>query len=255
MLQVKPTKHLIGIMIQGDYNDLYDLVDSVYGMCGFDERPESPYYGAKELLLRLCYEVRHAYRASRDILAVRNGIHEDIMKWKDIKAPSENVYFSTKIFFPEAIFLAIVLPETYSFSKKHYGRHSKYKGSTYEPRSLMRFYQDRANLEVLCAAIWQALGEVIGEREAEKLVEKRESLEPQHYISYIVEYIKRCNMELIHTEEKDRKKKLRDITAGILGKPESYDELEKRLIAWAQKYGKNIHQIHAKADYPEEIDW
>ena len=255
MLQIKPTKHLIGIMIQGDYNDLYDLVDSIYGMCGFDERLESPYYGAKDLLLGLCYETRHAYRASREILSVENGMNKDIMKWKEITAPSENVYFSTNIFFPEAIFLAIVLPETYDFSKKYYGRHSKYKGSVYEPRSLMRFYRDRANLEVLCSAIWQALGEVIGEREAEKLLEKREELEPKHYISYIIEYIKRCNMELIRTEEKDRRQKLRDITERILGRPESYDDLEKKLAFWAEKYGKNIHQIHAKADYPEEIDW
>lgn len=119
----------------------------------------------------------------------------------------------------------------------------------------MRFYRDRANLEVLCSAIWQALGEVIGEREAEKLLEKREELEPKHYISYIIEYIKRCNMELIRTEEKDRRQKLRDITERILGRPESYDDLEKKLAFWAEKYGKNIHQIHAKADYPEEIDW
>ena len=96
---------------------------------------------------------------------------------------------------------------------------------------------------------------MIGEREAEKLLEKREELEPKHYISYIIEYIKRCNMELIRTEEKDRRQKLRDITERILGRPESYDDLEKKLAFWAEKYGKNIHQIHAKADYPEEIDW
>lgn len=255
MLQIEATKHLLGVTIQGDYNDLYDLVDSIYGICGFDERPESPYYGTKNLLLGLCYEVRHAYQGSREILTVENGMNEDIMRWKEVEAPPANVYFSTNIFFPEAIFLAIALPEIYPFSEKYYGRHSKYKGKVYEPRSLARFYRDRANLEVLGAAIWQALAGVLGEKAVEKLLEERSELEPEHYISYIIEYIKRCNMELIRTETRDRKAKLQDIAEKIMRKPESYDELEKRLTYWAEKYGRNIHQIHAREEYPEEIEW
>ena len=99
MLQIRPTKHLIGINICGDYKDLYDLVDSIYGMCGFDERPDSPYYGVKDLLLGMCYEIRHAYQKSRDILVVDNGMDEDTMKWHEITTPTENVYYSTNIFF------------------------------------------------------------------------------------------------------------------------------------------------------------
>ena len=62
-------------------------------------------------------------------------------------------------------------------------------------------------------------------------------------------------MELIRTETRDRKAKLQDIAEKIMRKPESYDELEKRLTYWAEKYGRNIHQIHAREEYPEEIEW
>ena len=44
-------------------------------------------------------------------------------------------------------------------------------------------------------------------------------------------------MELIRTETRDRKAKLQDIAEKIMRKPESYDELEKRLTYWQRNMG------------------
>lgn len=255
MLQMKPTKHLIGINIRGDFNDLYDLVDSIYGMCGFDERPDSPYYGVKDLLLGMCYEIRHAYQKSRNILVVDNGMDKDAMKWHEITTPTENVYYSTNIFFPEALFVAIALPDTYSLSRRHYGRHSKYKGKVYEPRSLMRFYRDRSNLEVLCAAVWEALGETIGEKEAEKLMEMRSQMEPDYYIDYMVAFVRKCNLRLINTKFKNRRDMLKEITRALMEKDEEYYGMEKKINDWAREFGKKTYQVRTRIEYPEEIEW
>ena len=37
MLRIKPTEHLAGVTIQGDYNDFYELVHSIYRITGHDE--------------------------------------------------------------------------------------------------------------------------------------------------------------------------------------------------------------------------
>lgn len=37
MLQTKPTEHLAGITIQGDYKDFYELVESIYRITVLDD--------------------------------------------------------------------------------------------------------------------------------------------------------------------------------------------------------------------------
>ena len=61
MLRIKPTKHLTGITIQGDYNDFYELVHSIYRITGHDEDKNDMYYGVSNSLLGLCYEIRQVY--------------------------------------------------------------------------------------------------------------------------------------------------------------------------------------------------
>ena len=45
MLRIKPTEHLAGVTIQGDYNDFYELVHSIYRITGHDEDKTDMYYG------------------------------------------------------------------------------------------------------------------------------------------------------------------------------------------------------------------
>ena len=61
MLRIKPTEHLAGVTIQGDYNDFYELVHSIYRITGHDEDKNDMYYGVSNSLLGLCYEIRQVY--------------------------------------------------------------------------------------------------------------------------------------------------------------------------------------------------
>ncbi len=60
MIIIKPTENLTGITIQGDYNDFYELVESIYRLTAADEDTTNPYYGVKNRLLGMCYDIRHA---------------------------------------------------------------------------------------------------------------------------------------------------------------------------------------------------
>lgn len=54
-------EHLAGVTIQGDYNDFYELVHSIYRITGHDEDKNDMYYGVSNSLLGLCYEIRQVY--------------------------------------------------------------------------------------------------------------------------------------------------------------------------------------------------
>lgn len=256
MLTIHPTKNLIGVTIRGDYNDLSELVDSIHRMTGSLEEEPRFYYGVKIRLLGLCYDVRHAYMGDRDIVLEENGMSPEIMKWHNRITPSQNVYYSVNVLFPEAIFVAASAPRLYLLGDRYYGMRGKDPEEADEPAFLYAdFIRDQANLEVLCAGIWQALGEVIGDEELEKIVRLMERTN-ESYIDYVTHYIDRCNLELIKTEVEKRKDKLRNITKRIIQKPKTYKNMERDLRFWAKEYKTSIYDLDDPAlEYPEDIDW
>lgn len=116
ILQTKPTEHLMGITIQGDYNDFSELVDSIYSIIGLGEESDDMYYGVKNRLLGICYDIRHAYQGDRNVVLVDNNMDKDKMKWHEQITPEQNVYYSVEVLLPKAIFVAAVVPNMYSFS-------------------------------------------------------------------------------------------------------------------------------------------
>lgn len=116
ILQTKPTEHLMGITIQGDYNDFSELVDSIYSIIGLGEESDDMYYGVKNRLLGICHDIRHAYQGDRNVVLVDNNMDKDKMKWHEQITPEQNVYYSVEVLLPKAIFVAAVVPNMYSFS-------------------------------------------------------------------------------------------------------------------------------------------
>ena len=103
---------------------------------------------------------------SRDVALEDNGMDAEKMKWHQLITPEKNVYYSVNVLFPEAIFIAVAVPHIYSLSSVYYGsrgRRAPIAEATYIPqRPFSDYIRDKTNLEVLCAGIWQALGEAIG---------------------------------------------------------------------------------------------
>ena len=190
MLHTKPTEHLTGITIQGDYNDFFELVESIYRITGLDDNRTSFYYGVKNRLLGICYDIRHAFMGDRDIVLEDNGMRENIMKWHEQITPTQNVYYSVEVLFPEAIFVAASVPKMYVFSSVYYGMQSKRTDMDEQlPQILYSDYiRDKANLDVLCAGIWQALGEAIGDEELEKIIHLMQRTD-ESFIYYATHYM------------------------------------------------------------------
>ena len=60
MISGKATENLTGSSIEGNFNDFYELVGSIYRMVGFQNGYDDDYWGVKNRLLGLCYDIRHA---------------------------------------------------------------------------------------------------------------------------------------------------------------------------------------------------
>ena len=209
-------------------------------------------------LLCLCYEIRHAYMGTREIIVEDNGMHEDLMKWLEIITPTKNVYYSVNVLFPQAIFLAAAVPQMYLFSSRFYGEKSKKMYLNHElPAVPYSYYvRDKANLDVLCAGIWQALGETIGDGETEKLIKQLQKTD-ERYMHYAIHYIDKCDIELLKTPVEKRKDKLRNITKRIIKKPEAYNSMKSSLEYWAKEYNVSIYDLGLPdIEYPDdEICW
>ena len=117
MITGKPTENLNGILLEGDYDDFYDLVDSIHRMTGLEEYYEDPYWSVKNRLLGLCFDIRHAYQGDRTVKLVDNGAGEELMKLHSMIMPSQNVHFAVEVMFPEAVFVALSVQELYNASR------------------------------------------------------------------------------------------------------------------------------------------
>lgn len=255
MLQTKPTEHLMGITIQGDYNDFSELVDSIYSITRLEEDSKDMYYGVKNRLLGICYDIRHAYQGDRHVVLVDNNMDKDKMMWHEMITPEQNVYYSVEVLFPEAIFVAAAVPNMYIFSDKYYGSHANKSEMNIPPVPFSNLMRDKANLDVLCSGIWQALGRVIGDEELEKIIHSYH-LARESYMDYATHYIDKCNIELYKTAVDKRKDKLRNIAKRIVKKPQAYFSMEQNLKYWAKEYKTTIYALEdSKLEYPEEIDW
>lgn len=258
MLKLKPTRNLTGVTIQGDFDTFYDIVHSIYNLTGLVEDVNDPYYAVKIHLLGLCYDIRHAFMGDRDVFLEKNHMDDEKQSWHGIKAPEENLYFSVNALFPEMIFLALAAPQMYQFSYRNYGyKYQEFRENDMDLPVLpyAEFVRDKANLDVLFAGVWQALSEVVGDAETEKLILSQER-SAESYRNYITQYVDKCNVDYIKTPVEKRKDKIRNMTKRLIKKPDAYRNMERDLKYAAKEYGVSVYELHdPKVEYPEDVEW
>lgn len=259
MITAKPTEHLNGIMIEGEYDDFSEMVESIYRMTGLEEDYNDFYWSVKNRLLGICYDIRHAYQGDRNVKLVDNGVDEELMKWHSMILPRQNVHYAVEVLFPEAVFVALSVPEMYIMSSRYYGNTArsikkKTSDSGFFPQTYANYIRDKALLDTLCSVIFTALAEVIGDEEVEKLLHQRGG---QHlYSHYAAQYVDKCNLDYLKTAQEKKVDKLRNIARRLVKKPAAYDNLKRDLEYSAKTYGCSIHELHdPKLVYPEKIEW
>ncbi len=126
MITIRNTPNAAGVIISGDFEDLYNLVEAFYKITIGDyvERHHQ-YIPMSTRVLGLCYDIRHAYQGDREIELIDNQMTEEIMAWHSLIAPQNNVYYSCRYLYPEMFFVMLALNQLVDL---HSGDHANTKG-------------------------------------------------------------------------------------------------------------------------------
>ena len=258
MISAKPTENLVGIIIEGDYEDFYEIVESIHRMTGVEENYDDCCWSIKNRLLGICYDMRHAFMGDRDIKLVDNGVHDEMMKWHSMIPPKQEVHFSVNVMFPEAVFVALSAPELYVWSCQYYRKRTKRQeeNAAFPTHKYSSYIRDKAIIDTLSAVILGTLAEVIGDDEIEKLFKIRGHRYEDLFLNYATQYVDKCNIEYLKTAPEKRKDKLRNIAKRFVQQPDAYKNMKRDLEYSAKQYGCSFHELHdPKLKYPEEIEW
>lgn len=258
MISTKPTENLVGITLEGDYEDFYEIMESIYRMTGLEDDYNDCYWSIQNRLLGICYDIRHALMGDREVKLVDNGVHDEMMKWHSVIMPKQAVHFSVNILFPEAVFVALSAPELYIWSSHYYGRHAKkqQENAAIPAQKYSDYIRDKSVIDMLSAVILGALAEVIGDEELEKLMKLKEHQYGDIFFDYATQYVDKCNVEYLKTVPEKRKDKLRNIAKRFVQQPDAYKNMKRDLEYSAKEYQCSFHELHdSRLEYPEEIEW
>ncbi|HQB31918.1 MAG TPA: hypothetical protein PLI19_01175 [Erysipelotrichaceae bacterium] len=257
MIIVEPTKNLTGVTVQGDYYDFSELAESIYRMTLIKESLEDYHYGLKSRLQATYFDMRLISNTDRKVILKENKLAKKELEALNLAASAKNVYYSVNILFPEAIFFAAAVPRLYLNASLSYGLAGKRRMEyDFSPAFKYADYlKDEANLNLLCAGIWQALGKVIGDEELQELIRLRTRVR-ETYFNYVTNYIDKLNLELIKTDVSKRNEKIKDIAKRIIEKSKDYLKLEEDYRSEAEKRGKSIYDLY-NPDFqgPKESEW
>lgn len=261
MISAKPTENLTGVLLEGEYEDFYEMMESIYRMTGLEEDYNDPYWSVKNRLLGICYDIRHAFQGDRKVKMVDNGSNDELMKWHSMIMPQQNLHYAVEVLFPEAVFVAMSVPEMFILSSVYYGDSARRKKKKADNENLIvqkysDYIRDQAMLDMLSSVVLSALADVIGDEEFEKVIKLNGHQYSGNYMNYAAQYVDKCNIEYLKTKPEKRKDKIRNIAKRLAKSPDAYMNLKRGLEISARRYGCSIHELHdPELEYPDDIEW
>lgn len=265
MLQLKPTEHLTGINLSGDYQDLNALRSAIFRVCG-DENEYDGYESAQTYLLALCYDLRHAYMGDRGYLSVDNGSDcmgdaircifdfgpdDDIEEMKK-RYTNGNLYFHENLVFPDAVYFTLVLDEFLLLTETKLLSDWQ-PDSDCEPYDIYQFQCDKALIQYYQSCVWKCLQSVIGSDRCGKIKKAigRKRTIFQNYATPYLEQQSTLYLSIKSTE--DKPDVLARIIYQIIKKPADYCRLELEMMDYAREYGVAPENVNFDFSYLGEV--
>ncbi len=256
MITIKNTPNLTGVVISGDFNDFYYLVEVLHEITvnEYSEKHHQ-YYDISTRVLGLCYDVRHAYQGDREIELVDNHMTEDLMKWHSIITPKSNVYYSCKYLYPEMFFVMLALNRLVELRIKEL---TKAKYIYREALDKKVIWDDTiATIRSFQAAFAKCVKETFTTAAFSRWLSVMNS--DNIGIENIAgQYVDLLNIKYINMTKEKRKKNLSSIAKRIaeFRYDSDHEEIKKVVMEAAKEFRCQPGEIRLQGiEYPEDIEW
>lgn len=249
MITVKSSEHHTGIIVSGDYQDMNALYDALHVIVG-DEEEYKAYESARLRVLGVCYDIRHSLMGDREVPLIENGMGREMKKRLNVITPDHNLYFITKVIWPEMLFVLMALNDFVKLhisklTKKDY-RGAMHKNAVWDPSiAAIRQFQ---------SAIVREIAPLVTPPTYARMMNVMLS-EFRGFNRYTSQYVDVLNVEWIVTAPDKRLKALSSVAKRIAEKGDAYQKLRAQVQASAAHFQTTEMNISSPVDYPEEIEW
>ncbi len=255
------TPNLLGIEICGDYDELNRLYDAIWAVVGheYEQEPGITEQGVimRTRMLALCYDLRKAYEAGRNVRYVDNGMDRDTAQYLGLGLPPlQNLQYSVEVLYPEAIYEVMVLGDLVP----------RYQAKLIKKKSFSYFDagDPRVVFDPVCAEVcrYQALVlEAVRERTSSNTFSRirKKVAEGQSMVSGLYpQWVDVVNIDWCYMTPKKRQSGLSTVArdlADYFHNPE-YLGLQQEIDAYVRETGATRDNVSLSGlDYPEDYEW
>ena len=244
MIKVSLTKNLAGATILGDYNDLDEIVNSLYTITidEYGAKKNTKYIDMSTRVLGLAYDIRHALQGDRKIELIDNGMSKEIMKYHSTITSDKNVYYSCNYIFTEMVYCMIALNELIAI----------------KTRGKKAVFNRAINvLRMLQTAFVECVAKVMTKTGYEKWIISMTRSDAKIF-NMAHQYMDIVNIDYLYDLKDSRRQHINMYTKSIVDYQydEDYIELKNDLIQYAKDNNCDINKLQfTEHEYPEEIEW
>ena len=249
MIFIKNTPSNLGVEILGDYYDFQNLYDALHSIVG-GEGEFTSYRLSRLRILALCYDLRHATMGDREYEFVENSINSEILRVKGFIAPEKNLYLRINVFWPEMLFIQMVLNE---FLLKYAKKNTKtYYDTLLDSKNI--WDESIAMIRLFQAAVMKCIKESTTEATYKRMLNFMNS-KYSSFDNFMPHYLDLLNVKFINMSEEKRIKNLSIIAKRIIEQGQEYQLLKLEVQRAAKEYNCSVEDIRINSEYPEEYEW
>lgn len=242
MLQIKATPNYAGVEIIGDSEDFDRLHEAIHKVLGTEDEHRS-LQRVRMRVLAFCYDIRHARMGNREFTYVDHGLSKEVREWMGAEGTDKSIYLSTKNYFPETIFILLVLEEFMELYRAKKAIHPTWD-------------MEIATIRQFQASFFDAVRDILPPRTFSSML-KHMSGRLSTFGNFLTQYLDLLNIRFLNWDKEKRLKNISISAKRIAERGIEYKDNEQEILEAAEESGSDIDEIYYDEPYPEyeEIDW
>ncbi|MET1248875.1 hypothetical protein ABWW58_08825 [Sporolactobacillus sp. STCC-11] len=252
MLQARTTPNATGVTLTGDFDEFYRLYDAMSELIG-DEDDYPNYEAARLRVLGFLYDLRHAYQGDREVSLVENHLTREHMKWHQLVASPQNVYYSFNTVWIEALFVIMALNDFVLLKAKNLVKNQLVSDQMLAPK--VAYNESIAHVRHFQTVIMAALHELVSDHVYTRLLNGMVHTYP-FFANYATQFVDKLAIKYIAMDKEKRLKNLSRFANQMINRSGDYPDLYESLMRDAKEYGCAISELELQGlEYPEQIEW